>query len=112
MRQGAQQVLAQTRANPTGEGARLLQLLVEVVRVGGQPEGLELRRPPRRVLADEHEVAVVSDQHQAIAPPIAADLRAVSREPGVVTRRGLTSTTPCSGICPSRGWPRCTCLAE
>ena len=69
---------------PVGEGAGFLQLPVEVLRVGGQPERLELCRLPRRVLADEHEVPIVGDQDQPIATPIAADLIAFGGEPSVV----------------------------
>ena len=84
MRHHASEILAQARAGLAGEGARLFQSAVEVVRAFRQPEGFELRRSARRVFADQYEVARVGHQHQPVAAPIAAYLLALSGEPGVI----------------------------
>ena len=61
----------------------MLQLRLEVGGGFGQPEGLQLGGIAVGVLAQQHEVAGVGDQHEAIASPVAAHLRAVGGEPGV-----------------------------
>ena len=64
----------------------------------GQAEGLQLDRPALGILAQQYEVVGVGDQDQAVALPVAADLVAVGRQPGIVAG-GLTSTTaPLRGL--------------
>ena len=87
MRQRPAQVLAQAGPDLAGEGARLLQLAVEVLRTVRQPEGFEPHSTARRVLAHQHEVARVRHQHQTVAVPIPAHLVSRRREPSVVTGR-------------------------
>ena len=82
--QGAAQVLGQRRTDAVGEGAGVLQLGLEVGGGVCQPEGLQLDGLPLRVLPQQHKVAGVGDQHETVALPVAADLRAVGGEPGVV----------------------------
>ena len=83
MRQRPAQVLAQAGPDLAGEGARLLQLVVEVLRTVRQPEGFEPQSTARRVLAHQHEVARVRHQHQPVAVPIPAHLLAGCREPRI-----------------------------
>ena len=87
MGQRTGKIFAQARAHVAGEGARLLQPAVEVFRTFRKPEGFELRRATGRVLAQQQEVAIVGYKHQAVAAPVAADLSALRREPGVVCGR-------------------------
>ena len=82
--QGAAQVLGQRRPDAVGEGAGVLQLGLEVGGGVGQPEGLQLGRVALGILAQQHKVAGVGDQHETVALPVAADLSAVGGEPGVV----------------------------
>ena len=84
VRQGAGEIFAQSGADLTGEGARLVQLVVEVVGVVGQAEGFELGGTARLVFTDQHEVARVRHQNQPVAAPIAADLSGVRGEPSIV----------------------------
>ena len=84
MRQGTGQVLAKAGAGLAGKRAGLFQLAVEVVRVVRQPQGFELGRVPRSVLAHQYEVARVRHQHQPVTLPVAAHLSGVRGEPGVV----------------------------
>ena len=86
VRQGTGKIFAQAGADVAGEGARSIQLAVEVAGAVGQPEGFELRRAARRVLAHQDEIARVGHQNQAVTVPIAADLIAGRREPGIVLR--------------------------
>ena len=86
VRQGAGEIFAEARPGRIGEGARFLQLVPEVLFAVRQPEGFEICRTPRRVLADEDEVAQVGRQHKAVAVPIAADLRTLRGQPGIVAR--------------------------
>ena len=87
MGQRPAQVLSQAGADVTREGARRLKPGLEVLRGAGQPEGLQPGGAARRVLAEQHEVAGVGHQHEAVAPPVAADLIALRRQPGVVVSR-------------------------
>ena len=87
VRQGAGEIFAQARAGRIGEGARLFQLAPEVFRAVRQPEGFELRGAAGCVFAQQHEVAQVRHQHEPVFAPIAADLRAVRGQPGVVVGR-------------------------
>ena len=87
MGQGAAEVFAQGRADVSGEGARVLQLGLEVCGGVGQPEGLQLGGSAFRVLTEQHEVAGVGDENKAVAVPVAADLGAFGGEPGVVVGR-------------------------
>ena len=84
MRKRAGEKFAEASADISGEGARFLQLTPEVVRTVCQTEGFKLRWTARCILADEYEVAQVRHQHQPVAVPIAADLSALCREPGIV----------------------------
>ena len=87
MRQRPPQVLGQAGADLPGEGAGRLQALLELLGALRQPEGLELGGKARRVLPEEHEVAGVGHQHEAVVVPVAADLSAVRGQPGVVVSR-------------------------
>ena len=87
MGQRTGEIFAQARAQVAGEGARLLQAALKRLSAASQPESLQLRRATRGVLAQQHEVARVGHQHQAVAAPVAADLSALRREPGVVCGR-------------------------
>ena len=91
MRQRPAQIFAKTRADLAGEGARLLQPAVEVVRAVRQAEGLQLRRAARRVLAHQHEVARIGHQNQSVAVPVAADLIARRGEPRIASKGGADS---------------------
>ena len=84
MGQGAAQVLGQRQAGLVSEGARVLQLLVEVSSGFCQAEGLQLGGISVGVLAQQHEVAGVGHQHQPVQPSVLADLGAVGGEPGVI----------------------------
>ena len=88
MRERAAEVLTQSRADLAREGLRLTQSVLERVGGVGEPERLQLRRLAARVLAEQHEVARIGDQHQAVVIPVLAHLVAVGREPRVV-RSGL-----------------------
>ena len=50
----------------------------------GEPEGLQPRGPALRVLSEQHEVAGVGDEHEAVPTPVAAHLIAVRGQPCVV----------------------------
>ena len=76
VRQCTAQVLAQSRADLTGEGARRLQPAFEHRLAAGKPEGFERCLVTLRVLADQHEFAQVGHQYQTIAAPVASDLLA------------------------------------
>ena len=82
--EGAAEVLPQGCANLPGEGAGMLQLRLKLREGTGQPEGLQLGGPALGVLAQQHEVAGVGHQDQAVTLPVAADLVAVGGEPGIV----------------------------
>jgi len=77
---GPTEVLAQARADLTGEGARGLEAAVELGLVGCQPEGLQLGGIVRGAFTDEHELARIRDQHHAVARPVAAHLPARGRQ--------------------------------
>ena len=81
--EGPGKEFAEPRTRLAGEGARSLQLAPEAVRICSQPEGFELGRTARPVPADQHEVAQVRDQHQAIVAPVTAHLIRLRRQPGV-----------------------------
>ena len=83
--QGAAEVLPQGCANVPGEGTGMLQLGLEVRQGTGQPEGFQRGRTALGVLAQQHEVTGVGDQHQVVVLPVPADLGAFGGEPGVVT---------------------------
>ena len=53
------EVFAEPRAGLAGEGARLLDPPPEFFGAPGEPQGFELRRPARRVVGDQHEVAQI-----------------------------------------------------
>ena len=84
MGQGAAEILAQTGANLTGEGAGFFKQAVEVFGAVGEPEGLEPDRPAGGVRSEQDEVAGVGDEDEAVAVPVAADLVAGGGQPGVV----------------------------
>ena len=84
MGQHAGQVLAQARSDFIREGPRTFQLRVELRRRIGQPQRLQAHWIAGGVLAHQHEVAGVGDQHLPVALPIAGDLVAGGGEPGVV----------------------------
>ena len=63
---------------------RPFQLAMKILRAGRQPEGFELRRAARRVLAHQHEVARIRHQHQPVAAPILTDLFSLRRQPRFV----------------------------
>ena len=86
MRQRPAQILSQPRADLAGKSVRCLQPALELRRVCGQPERLQLHRAAIRVLPHQHEVARIGHQNEAIAVPIAAHLSAHRRQPGVITR--------------------------
>ena len=110
MRQHAGEIFDEARAGRAGEGAGLLHVPPKLVCALCQPESLELLGVPR-VCANQHEVAEVGYQHQPILFPVAADLGSVSRQPRHRRSVDLTSITPRSGGCPSRGRPFCICFA-
>ena len=84
MGEGAAEVLAQSAAHVVGEGRGRLQPGLEVLGGVGQPEGLQLGGPALRVLSEQHEVAGVGDEHEAVRAPVAAHLIAVRGQPCVV----------------------------
>ena len=84
MRQGAAQVLTQRGPNVVGKGAGVLQLRLEGGGGPGQPESFQLGRAALRVLAQQHEVAGIGDQHQPVTVPVATHLVAIRGQPGVV----------------------------
>ena len=84
--QGPAEILGQAGTHVAGEGARRLQALLELLGACRQPEGLQPGGKARGVLPDEHEVAGVGHQHEAVAVPVAADLAAGRGQPGVVVR--------------------------
>ena len=61
-----------------------MQLRLEGGGGPGQPEGFQLSRAALRVLAQQHEVAHVGDQHQLVTVPVAAHLVAIRGQPGIV----------------------------
>ena len=87
MRERPAEILAQAGADLLGEGAWHLQPSVELGLVFRQPEGFQLRRTACCVVADQHEVARVGHQHNAVAAAVTAHLIARRRHPGVVTGR-------------------------
>ena len=87
VRQGAAQVFAEGGAVAFGEGAWLLQPLLELRRARRQPEGLQLARAALGVFAKQHEVAEVRHQHQAVAMPVLAHLVAFRGEPRIIRQR-------------------------
>ena len=64
-----------------------MQLGLEVGGGAGQPEGLQLGGLAVDVLAQQHEVAGVGDQHETVTVPVSADLGTVGGDPGVVAGR-------------------------
>ena len=87
MGQGAAQVFGQRGAVGVSKGAGVLQLHLEVGSGLGQSEGLQLGGLSVRVLAQQHKIAGVGDQHQPVSVPVAADLRAVGGEQGILVGR-------------------------
>ena len=87
MGQRAPQVLGQRRADLVGKCARVLQLLVEVGGGLRQPKGLHLGCFACGILAQQHEIVGVGDQHQPIQAPVLADLVAIGGEPRVIAGR-------------------------
>ena len=104
------QGLGQRRADPVGEGAGALQLGLEVDGGVGHPECLQLGGLALGILAQQHEVAGVSDQAETIAVPVAADLGAFGGKPGIVAS-GFYLHHAALGNCPCLGKPFDTCLA-
>ena len=78
------EIFTKARADVAGEGARLLQLAAEVLRIVRQLEGFEFGRTARPVLTHQHEIARVRHQHQPITAPVATDLTACRRQPRIV----------------------------
>ena len=81
--QGAAEIFPQSGAGVAGEGPWGLQPGLEVGGGSGQPEGFQLGGAALRVLAEQHEVAGVGDQHQSVAVPVAAHLVTIRSQPGV-----------------------------
>ena len=79
-----------------------IQPPLEILHTFGEPESLQHDRSARP-LAHEGEIARVRNQHEAVAVPVAAHLLTLRREPGVIVCGPFTSTTPRSGVWPSRG---------
>ena len=77
-------ILAQTRTGLAGEGPRLVQLPVEVLRTVRQLARFQFFQAARCVLAHQHEVSRVGHKHLAVAFPVAADLITLCRQPRVV----------------------------
>ena len=71
MGEGAADVLAESWAGVAGEGAGLLEPGLELVLCPGEPEGLQPGWIARGVLAEQHEVAGVGDEHEAVPAPVA-----------------------------------------
>ena len=82
VRHHAGEILDEACAGRAGEGARLLHVPPKLVFACCQPEGLELPQAPG-VFADQHEITEVGHQHLPVLLPVAADLGAVSRDPGI-----------------------------
>ena len=63
---------SQSRA-PTSraKACGILKAGVELVRAAGQPECLKAHGIAVGVLADQHEIAGVGDQHEAVSAPVA-----------------------------------------
>ena len=80
----AAEVLAEGGADIAGEGAGLFEPGLELVLCPGEPEGLQPGWVARGVLAEQHEVAGVGDEHEAVPGPVAADLGALGGKPRVV----------------------------
>ena len=80
----AAEVLAEGGADIAGEGAGLFEPGLELVLCPGEPEGLKPGWVARGVLAEQHEVAGVGDEHEAVPGPVAADLVALGGQPRVV----------------------------
>ena len=84
MRECTRKVLAEASADFAGEGAGLLHLVPEVVRILRQPKGFELGRTARPVRAHQNEVSQVRYKHQPVAAPVAAHLLRLRGEPRIV----------------------------
>ena len=108
--EGAAEVLAQGRADVAGEGAGLFEPGLELVLCPGEPEGLQPGWVARGVLAEQHEVAGVGDEHEAVPVPVLAHLRALGGQPRVVAG-GLDLDDAALGELPLARLPRCNCLA-
>ena len=84
VRQRAGEILSEAGTDRPGKCPGPFQLRQEVVCAVGSPKGLQLRGAARRVLAHQHEVAHVGHEHEPVASPVAADLIARCRQPGIV----------------------------
>ena len=82
--EGAAEVFAEGRADVAGEVAGRLEPGLELALCRGEPEGLQPGWVARGVLAEQHEVAGVGDEHEAVLAPVAADLVAIGGQPRVV----------------------------
>ena len=61
-----------------------------------------------RILAQQHEVAIIRNQHKPVTVPVAAYLYALGSQPGVVTKRLDLDYTPLrqvAGRSDSDGFP-------
>ena len=87
MGQGPAEVLHQPRGRILGEGPGRFQPGLKGRSGISQPEGLQLDRLARAVLAQQHEVSGVGHQYQPVAAPILAHLAALCRQPGIVAGR-------------------------
>ena len=79
------QVFPQASPHVPGEGPGPFQLGLKLLIRLRKPEGLQLHGIALSVLAHQHKVSSVGDQHQPVAAPIAAHLVARRRQPSVVT---------------------------
>ena len=111
VRQRPREVLAKARPRIAGKRARLLQTTKELVLAAGEPQRFERRGPATCVLTHQHEVAGVRHEHQPVAPPSSGWPERPAAVSHASSASGFTSTTPRSGIWPSRGAPLCTCFA-
>ncbi len=84
LRQRPLQVLAERMADAARRLLRRRCKLPERRLTLGDAEALKTGRPPRSILADQQEVAVVRHQNQAIEVPVFADLFGLRGQPGLV----------------------------